>query len=197
MLLRSHVSVWVFCLFVFQFVLSCLMFPRMCWPTVFSRTYSSAWLQKYRVLFHSDLRSTTPVQPTTPVEFPDSNNHNIHYTIQSFLIYRHTHHRTSLHFLSFYTTSPYPPPQLQPPHPPPPTQENLQLRHYPSTRNWIMSNSVSWHLSVCQPITRAFHKRTCCSLCQQIDKVQRSGGSTISKRASNLSSSVIGTCSLY
>ena len=115
--------------------LSCLMFPRMCWPTVFSRTYSSAWLQKYRVLFHSDLRSTTPVQPTTPVEFPDSNNHNIHYTIQSFLIYRHTHHRTSLHFLSFYTTSPYPPPQLQPPHPPPPTQENLQLRHYPSTRN--------------------------------------------------------------
>ena len=79
------------------------------WPIVFSHTHSSVLFSpttahKYPVLFRSNLGSTIPLQSASTVSFPNSDNHNIHYTIHhTSYSEEHTHNRTSFHFLSFYT----------------------------------------------------------------------------------------------
>ena len=79
------------------------------WPIVFSHTHSSVLFppttaHKYPVLFRSNLGSTIPLQSASTVSFPNSDNHNIHYTIHhTSYSEEHTHNRTSFHFLSFYT----------------------------------------------------------------------------------------------
>ena len=142
MLLRSYVSVWLCFLFVCFSVHSHsrLIFPRTCWPTVSSRTYSSAWLDKLivfystptsvpRRLFSQLLLSISPIQTITT------------FTTQyiPFLI---TGIHTIAHLCTFFPSTHHPP-TLHPTHPPKAPQH-----WHPRTRNWIMSNSVSWPLSV-------------------------------------------------
>ena len=63
---------------------------RTCRPTVFSRTHNRAWFLL-----------TSPVPQRLFNQLLQSS-----YIIQSFLIHRHTYHRTFFHFLPFFTTLP-------------------------------------------------------------------------------------------